>query len=397
MGELIHQTPLTEAVEVCAMAHAFNFPSADDTGNVSCSSVGTAEGSATEVAAVDETVAGQETSADVKAKPVLGDFFAPSKRKTRLAKRSLFSAVPATLPERELPARSASPSDASSTGSTCASDSSSVPSSPARRPLPRPVLPAHLVCQANFWEEAARPESQVASKAASRAAWKRRGREGADLIPLEGGVGSILSSDEAVFGSDAQAAGDAAPPSPARRSTSSLVPGGRLSNRSATGLQRSVPRRAADDSRCHWLLSPESLLIRLDPSTGSFIMQQWLAYSALGRAASRARGRAPGRRPAVPARLHAGWLAQTLRPKGWLASIPERQRKNFPLPYSGDLVSEPDPPCGFKRQSSAALSQVIMREVFPDAIAEDVPETPEEADSSEGFESFENDGSTDGF
>lgn len=123
-------------------------------------------------------------------------------------------------------------------------------------------------------------------------------------------------------------------------------------------------------------------------------MRNWLAYSALGRATAAARGRVASRRQSVPARLHAGWLAETLRPKGWLASIPERERKDLPLPYSGDLVSEPDPPCGLKRQSSAALNQVILREVFPEAIAE-APEAHEEADASDTSDVLDDGGSND--
>lgn len=376
------------------MSHACDFaglpmsPRAADTGEILPASLPAGEGKSTELKAVDEAIAVQGvTGVDVNAKPVLGAFFAPPKRKTRLAKSSYFSAAAV---------RSPSPSGVSSTGSTCASDPSSVPSSPARSPLPSPALSLHLLQQANFWEEAERPKSSAAAKAASRAAWKRRGQENSERPSgSEGSLWSSMStSDEAVFGADTQSMGVFVPPSQARHSTSPLVPGGRLSNRSATGLQRSVPRRAADDSRCHWLLSPDSLLIRLEPATGSFLMRNWLAYSALGRATAAARGRVASRRQSVPARLHAGWLAETLRPKGWLASIPERERKDLPLPYSGDLVSEPDPPCGLKRQSSAALNQVILREVFPEAIAE-APEAHEEADASDTSDVLDDGGSND--
>jgi len=138
-----------------------------------------------------------------------------------------------------------------------------------------------------------------------------------------------------------------------------------------TGMYRTASRLGANSGRCHWLLPPESLSLRVDPKTSEFLQRQWLALAQIKTAKSalpcsdaanstslRMRPRR-GRGRSYPAQLHAGWLAQTLRPRGWLAVIPEDEQKNLPMPV--DLVSEPDR--GPRRPCAAAVERVILQEL----------------------------------
>merc|ERR1712113_1294559 len=169
--------------------------------------------------------------------------------------------------------------------------------------------------------------SRVARHAASRAAWKRRGE-----ISNSEGVRSSSSSYSSQTADELEAE-EFAPPAPSRSSSSSGfgrhmsqsnagASSGAVRRCSSTGMYRDVPHRAVDSARCHWLLPPESLLIRVDPATSAFLTRQWLALAQIKtrdgsthpqRSTSRT-GRNDKR--SFPARLHAGWLAQTLRPKG---------------------------------------------------------------------------------
>jgi len=122
-------------------------------------------------------------------------------------------------------------------------------------------------------------------------------------------------------------------------------------------MYRAVPGMAADATRCHWLIPPESLAIRMGREAGSFLTRQWLALHATANAGRGGEG--PQKKKKFPARLHAGWLAQTLRPKGWLAPIPEDEVRHLPMPE--ELISEPDR--GPRRPCAAAVEKVILREL----------------------------------
>eukprot|EP00419_Tripos_fusus_P063219 CAMPEP_0172925510 /NCGR_PEP_ID=MMETSP1075-20121228/213848_1 /TAXON_ID=2916 /ORGANISM="Ceratium fusus, Strain PA161109" /LENGTH=346 /DNA_ID=CAMNT_0013786413 /DNA_START=32 /DNA_END=1072 /DNA_ORIENTATION=+ len=191
--------------------------------------------------------------------------------------------------------------------------------------------------------------SAASLRAASRMAWKRRG--------LAENDGDAPAADVPEF-----EAGSEVEQQPCR--------GGSRASRD-TGMYRAASRVGANCGRCHWLLPPESLLIRVDPITSEFLQRQWLALAQIKIAKSAAprsnaasnmslRMRPQGsRRRSFPAQLHAGWLAQTLRPRGWLAVIPEDEQKNLPMPV--DFVSEPDR--GPRRPCTAAVERVILQEL----------------------------------
>eukprot|EP00930_Biecheleria_cincta_P007667 TRINITY_DN108907_c0_g1_i1.p1 TRINITY_DN108907_c0_g1~~TRINITY_DN108907_c0_g1_i1.p1 ORF type:complete len:319 (-),score=37.02 TRINITY_DN108907_c0_g1_i1:77-1033(-) len=246
----------------------------------------------------------------------LGAFFAPSKRKTRLkgSKKSANAPVP-------------SPSQLQGSSDAASSSSPGLSRSLGSRKVLSDFETGDL-----GGGDAMEPRS--ARHAASRAAWKRRGAEGA------GGVSS--SSQDG-----AQPDAGTAPKAPNK------------SHRMATGMYR-VSRAAADSAGCHWLISPDSLLTRLDPVSGRFLARMWLSSANLSSERDRVRPDGKGGvRRSYPARLHAGWLAQMLRPKGWLASIPEDEVRNLPMPE--DLISEPDR--GPRRPNTAVLQKVILREL----------------------------------
>ncbi|CAE8636954.1 unnamed protein product, partial [Polarella glacialis] len=200
--------------------------------------------------------------------------------------------------------------------------------------------------------------------AASRAAWKLRGAE----------VGASSSSRRLPETQDHQD-GAAVVRQDSEQSLRRESSGERLSvtgregsakskkGRQATGMYRAVPRLAVDSTRCHWLLPPDSLLCRIDPISSRFLARLWLSLSpklTRGERESESQGgQRCGRPRSYPARLHAGWLSHTLRPKGWLATIPEDELRNLPMPE--DLVSEPDR--GPRRPNTAAVEKVILREL----------------------------------
>jgi len=190
-------------------------------------------------------------------------------------------------------------------------------------------------------------------RAASRTAWKRRG---------------LAESDGVAPAADVPVSSEVEQQS-CQRGTHAKRGGSRASN--DTGMYRAASRLGANCGRCHWLLPPESLLLRVDPKTSEFLQRQWLALAQIKTAKSalpcsdaansmslRTRPRR-GRGRSFPAQLHAGWLAQTLRPRGWLAVIPEDEQKNLPMPV--DLVSEPDR--GPRRPCAAVVERVILQEL----------------------------------
>lgn len=199
------------------------------------------------------------------------------------------------------------------------------------------------------------PRSLASSRAASRNAWKQRGRSEGDASPTPSQEASVSSSSQSP-------PIDAHPPPPKKKTVAAKSSPGR---RTASGLYRPAARLAMDSTRCHWLLPPESLLIRVDPETSAFLQRQWLGIQASGvrgAGAATGRGNAKARRRSIPARLHAGWLAQTLRPRGWLARIPEDEARCFPMPL--DLIGEPDR--GMRRPSVATVERVILEELSED-------------------------------
>lgn len=210
-------------------------------------------------------------------------------------------------------------------------------------------------------EQTSTHESRAADRAASRSAWKLRGLKGnsEDVAEMNKRNGRSDSGDDSTWGASVGLSSDAGCTTAAAASRT-----GRLGRRSATGMYRAVPHCKSDATRCHWLLSPESLLIRVDPETSVFLQRQWLALAP--RKVSGTRGscdasKTRGARMSYPARLHAGWLAQTLRPRGWLASIPEDEVRNLSAPLPGILMSEPDRgPC---RPTADAVKHVILREL----------------------------------
>lgn len=170
-------------------------------------------------------------------------------------------------------------------------------------------------------------QSFDSSRRASRTAWKQRGRSDAESSPANSGADMTAADESEVATTDLP-------------KSKSLMTTSGVGRRTASGMYRPVPRLAMDSTRCHWLLPPESLLIRVDAETSAFLQRQWLGIQAAG-ARSAGRGASGARhRRSIPARLHAGWLQQTLRPKGWLASIPEDEVRTFSMPL--ELVGEPD-------------------------------------------------------
>jgi len=234
------------------------------------------------------------------------------------------------------------------------------------------------------------PQSRSLSSAASRAAWKRRGVGGCSddvrnvAAPRIGDPTEEQEEERDTGEETAEADGHFDPGlrrtvatlTRARSRTAPSEVEMRLGRRTSSGLYRPPPRLAGsrlDSTRCHWLLPPESLLNRVDSNTSAFLQRQWLGLSRVGfrdragaaggLAASAAASAAAGRRPtrSVPARLHAGWLAQTLRPTGWLAAIPEGEERRLPMPASECMISEPDR--GTRRPPTAAVERAILQEL----------------------------------
>lgn len=228
------------------------------------------------------------------------------------------------------------------------------------------------------------PLSKGASRAASREAWKRRGQ-----------MGDCASLTETASSSSCAEVSQLGPPEPGLRHLGrdrsesqrginprrKAIPGdtGWLGRRSACGLQR------VDSTRCHWL-PPESLLIRVDPETSLFLQRLWFGYSLVATQASKTKASLPRTKRSVPARLHAGWLAHTLRPTGWLASIPEDKVKNLPMPYSAEFLTERDPPRGRQRAFTAATERMILELVEDVEHDLEVPVLEEELDEGEFVE-----------
>eukprot|EP00927_Polykrikos_kofoidii_P026257 TRINITY_DN23409_c1_g3_i3.p1 TRINITY_DN23409_c1_g3~~TRINITY_DN23409_c1_g3_i3.p1 ORF type:complete len:504 (-),score=89.94 TRINITY_DN23409_c1_g3_i3:37-1548(-) len=237
----------------------------------------------------------------------------------------------------------------------------------------------------------------AATRAASRAAWIRRGTEascgksatcscgtGSSCTSSAGsrrGAPAVVSSG-GTDGSATDSSSSAWRPPPRPRSMTAPS-GGATGGSGKAGLKRSATGMycamgtAVDSTRCHWLLPPESLSIRVDPETSVFLQRQWLALAAAPKAGGSTSGRstsstAPRAREGAgcgkrsyPARLHAGWLVQTLRPRGWLAKLPENEARHLPFPQ--DLMSEPDR--GPQRPNAVVVGRVIQREL--DALVEE--------------------------
>lgn len=343
----------------------------------------------------------------------LGSFFSPPKRKPRLRTAGGTGKSAST---RRAAGAAAAPGDADAAASAAAG-SAVAAAEPDGSPEPAALLGsffapgkrrARLLARnaasaggpaskehgaEQHWPVRGRLGSQVPSSssaelhAASRAAWKRRGMEATSSGSRPSQASEEASPDGDSPNEDGDRPGGAPDRGPRKAGRASdLRSGGRREarapqRRSATGMFRTdVPRLAVDSTRCHWLLPPESLLIRVDPETSVFLQRQWLALAQTkpntrphqrpSSSASRPQGREDRGRRSYPARLHAGWLAQTLRPRGWLAPIPEDEQRNLPLP--ADLVSEPDR--GPHRPCAAAMERVILRELS--ALEEEEPAAP---------------------
>lgn len=205
------------------------------------------------------------------------------------------------------------------------------------------------------------PVSKAASCARSRAAWKKR----ADTSTA--GATTAAPVDEQSSGGDAHGVDTGELPLEEELQERSRADRGRdgekrksSSHFAAASMYRPVHRAAVDSTRCHWLLAPESLLIRVDPETSEFLQRQWLALASIKRHETRTPRRpvrARSRRETLPARLHQGWLAQHLRPSGWLSSLPEHEERHLPMPVG--LIGDPILP----QSSVAAMERVILREL----------------------------------
>eukprot|EP00933_Yihiella_yeosuensis_P081901 TRINITY_DN9559_c1_g2_i1.p1 TRINITY_DN9559_c1_g2~~TRINITY_DN9559_c1_g2_i1.p1 ORF type:complete len:336 (+),score=67.01 TRINITY_DN9559_c1_g2_i1:62-1069(+) len=305
----------------------------------------------------------------------LGAFFAPAKRKTRLKRTerggssscsgSDFESASeaSSCEESETESQSSEKSKSSSEGSTKAPppDLGDFFSPAKRKSKTRlatksapnsSAAPEAAVTQAFSSSTDCDSSSSCSRTAASRAAWKRRGQEGGYGLPPERGSYSGSSSS---FRPEDRSSIEG--PLPTARASKSK-------QRAATGMFRAAPRlgQAVDSTRCHWLMPPESLLNRVDPETSDFLSRLWLSQAGRSRynSANRADG-TPRKKCSYPARIHAGWLREMLRPRGWLASIPEEEQRSLPMPE--DVIGEPDRgPC---RPNTAVLEKVILRELKP--------------------------------
>lgn len=220
-----------------------------------------------------------------------------------------------------------------------------------------------MTCVGSFGGRVGRDDGNeaTATSHAARSAWKQRGEEG--------GSGDGVDGEEEETTAMRREVGHRGPEY--LEHSSGFGGKGRVGHRTARGWYRQAagqdgPRTASDATRCHWLIAPDSLLIRLDPQTSMFLQRQWLAAVTLGRGgaeppakalAKDSRGRSRG--SSFLARLNAGWLAQTLRPRGWFTTIPEDEECHLPMPVDCTRLGEPDRVP--MKPSEPKLSKVMLR------------------------------------
>lgn len=193
--------------------------------------------------------------------------------------------------------------------------------------------------------------SAAARSAASRAAWKRRATASPEEQKSLSRAASGGSSPSSLKGGMGEVPG---------RSFGDTVKSMAYSQpfQAKTGMYRAVGRYAVDSTRCHWLIKPDSLINRLEPAAGEFLQRQWLALAQIGSkdGGTQAAEHREDRKRSYPKRLFAGWLAQSLRPKGWLAIIPEEEQRNLPMPEVP--IAEPDR--WLKRPPTAFVAKVVL-------------------------------------